>query len=706
MGNFSFSRINRGGALAIAGLALGLFLLAAVGIRFAVAKAGLDHLPVTTDEAIVVLMAKQILQGELPLVAMAQPYQFPLESYLMAPLVELMPRNAFGARFLSFLAGGLTLALLMGIAWKLAPEGRRWPMAALILFPSAYLLMIQFGYSLPHNNSSLVMCLAGVLLATAIPTWPSLRSAGLVLLIGALCGLAFTNNMVVLSLILPIGIVALTRAGFKGIFAHLPPYALGLGLGLIPYLAGMYLLPGAQTAVAGTRALSEAISRIWSPTLSFTLPRGMGVDPTTFPDTTNLLGFGEVFALPMTVFFCIVLLGATACSIWKIGSQVIRGTWPVLGGAEIFVGTAWLTLAAFLMSTRAHGHSFRYLFPLLFTFPFLVGIVYANVGKWLRHALSAAVVLVVVLNVTTTFALISAWKEPEHAARVAGTPDLEPALAYLRENDFTHCIASHWMAYRVTFLTDKQIICAQPMNERFPGWPIPFKEEVDQAERVAFVLTERARFLTPSVFERHMEQMSVTAQRVELGDVIVYHDFSLPQAPPREQRLDPSLLTATALHQPENARYLVDGDAATRWGNRRSQESGEWIKIEWSGDHLLSNIVLDYTCYHHDRARALNFSVRTKQGWTMVKEAVPDALQPFVFVGNRPDYGRIVQGYRLDKVIPGNAVRIEITDPNSARNWNICQVEIHVAPPVAPPVAPLGTGKTGTQDREQYRSEP
>ncbi len=59
-----------------------------MGIRFAVAKAGLDQLLVTTDEAIVVLMAKQILKGELPLVAMAQPCQFPLESYLMAPFVE------------------------------------------------------------------------------------------------------------------------------------------------------------------------------------------------------------------------------------------------------------------------------------------------------------------------------------------------------------------------------------------------------------------------------------------------------------------------------------------------------------------------------------------------------------------------------------------------------------------------------------------
>ncbi|PTN36506.1 hypothetical protein [Desulfonatronum sp. SC1] len=698
MNNSILTRFSCRGALTFAGLALGVFLLAAVGIRFAVAKAGLDHLPVTTDEAIVVLMAKQILQGELPLVAMAQPYQFPLESYLMAPFVELMPRNAFGARFLSFIAGGLTLGLLLGIAWKLAPAGRRWPMAALILFPSAYLLMIQLGYSLPHNNSSLVMCLASALLAMTIPTRPSLRSAGLVFLIGALCGLAFTNNMVVLSLILPIGIVALTRAGLKGLFAHLPPYALGLGLGLIPYLAGMYLLPGAQTAVAGTRALSEGLSRIWSPTLSFTLPRGMGVDPTTFPDTTNLLGFGEGFALTMTVFFCLVLLGATACSIWKIGTQMARGAWPVLGGTEIFVGTAWLTLAAFLMSSRANGHSFRYLFPLLFTFPFLVGAVYASVGKWFRHALGAAVVLVVVLNVATTFALLSAWKEPEHAARVAGTPDLKPALAYLRDNGFEHCIASHWMAYRITFLTDEEIICAQPMNERFPGWPIPYKDDVDQAERVAFVLTERARFLTPGVFERNMEQMSVTAQRVELGDVIVYHDFSLPPAPEQEQLLDPGLLTATALHQPEDARLLVDGDIATRWDNRRLQESGEWVQIEWPEDHLLSKIILDYTCYHHDRAMALNFSIRTAEGWTMVKEAVPDALQPFVFAGNRPDYGRIVQGYRLDAIIPGNAVRIEIADPNTARNWDICQIEIYVATPSA--------DKTGAPVREQNRPEP
>jgi hypothetical protein len=43
-------------------------------------------------------------------------------------------------------------------------------------------------------------------------------------------------------------------------------------------------------------------------------------------------------------------------------------------------------------------------------------------------------------------------------------------------------------------LSDERIICAQPVNERFPGWPIPYKDDVDQAERVALVLIELARF--------------------------------------------------------------------------------------------------------------------------------------------------------------------------------------------------------------------
>jgi hypothetical protein len=666
------TRMRRRAALFL----MALFILSAIGIRLAMIKTSMDYIPVTSDESIIVLMAKRISEGELPLVTIAQPYQFPIESYFMAPVVNNVPRNTFGARWLGYLEGVLTFILLITIALHLAPIKHSWAALALILFPSSYLLTIQFGYPLPHNNASVVFSLAAALFALSVPEKVSIKGGILVFITGLFSGVAFSNNMVVAGMILPIAVVAVTRARLKAFFLYLPTLAAGLTLGLVPYLAGYFSMPGAHSAVAGARTVSEAVKWLWSPALTYTLPHGMGINPTVSPDSNQLLGFGEWLVLPMAVFYCFILLSATGLSLWRISSQVARWQWPVLTGYDIFVGTAWLTLLAFLMSTRAHSHSFRYLFPLLFTFPFLLGYLFHTGGNRIRFLLGAVVIFLVSINVLTTMTLISHWKKPEFISGPMNTPCLEPTLNYLRERDIRHCVASHWAAYRVNFLTDEQIICSQPINERFPGWPIPYKEEVDAAERVAYVLTERIRFLKPHIFESHMRDMEVVAHKEILGEFIVYHDFRQSTSSLGENRLDHFMLTATATHEPQDAIRLVDGDAGSRWGNRRSQEVGEWVQIDLAKEVAVTRVVLDYTCYQHDRAKALNILARSKSGWEVVMENVADAPQPFVFENQHPVYGRIIQGYRFPAPYFTDSIRIEITEPNSSRNWNICQVEV------------------------------
>ncbi|WP_161794767.1 discoidin domain-containing protein [Desulfonatronum thioautotrophicum] len=661
---------NRRTLLVIALLAV----LLAVGVRVAVIQGSLEYLPVTTDESLVVLKAKRITEGELPLVAIAQPYQFPIESYLMAPFVNHVDRSPLGARFVAIGLWSLTLILLLWIARLQFPPWGAWPVLALTLFPSAYLLMVQFGYAMPHYSPAMVLSLAALLMALSVPEKLMLRGLVLVVGIGICSGLAFSNNMLALTMLLPAVLAALTRSGFKGLLVHTPVYLLGLGVGLVPYIAGIYLLPGAHKAVAGTRTFAEALERVWHPALSFTLPRSFGFDMTTFPDTTQLLGFGAWFVTFMVFIFCLTLLAATILSAWRIGKQVAGGKWPVLQGQEIFVATCWLTLAIFALSAQPHSHSFRYMLPILLSFPFLIGALYLAGGKWVRCTLGSLVIFLVSMNLLATPALLQQWKEPDFPARVMGTPDLEPTLAFLRSNDIGHCVAAHWVAYRVNFLTDEQIICSQAVNERFPRWPIPYKSEVDAAKRVAYVLTDRVRFLTPEFFENHMSLMDVTSARQLLGDFVVYHDFRLKWLASQDRRIDPVQLQASALHFSENSHFLVDGNPDSRWGNRRSQEAGEWVQVDFPESLPISRIDLDYTCYSHDRAASLNILINTESGWQKIASAVPNTPQPFEFTGTHPVYGRVVQSFPLVPHPVTDSVRIEIAEPNTARNWNICQV--------------------------------
>jgi len=83
----------------------------ALWFRIALFSAGCANMPATDDECIIALQAKQISRGEFSLLMLAQPYLFPLEAYLMAPVVNLLPHTAFGVRVMAFGFGLISLFL-------------------------------------------------------------------------------------------------------------------------------------------------------------------------------------------------------------------------------------------------------------------------------------------------------------------------------------------------------------------------------------------------------------------------------------------------------------------------------------------------------------------------------------------------------------------------------------------------------------------
>ena len=141
-----------------------------------------------------VLWAKHIADGHWPLLFIAQPYQFPVESYLMALLVEWMPRNAFGARYQAFAFGWLTLGLLLLVAKQHLPEGKRWLVVILLLLPSAYWLKHSAGYTPPQYASTLFFTALMLFLVSL-----AVKQKNNILYVVAACfvgGLATSNHLV------------------------------------------------------------------------------------------------------------------------------------------------------------------------------------------------------------------------------------------------------------------------------------------------------------------------------------------------------------------------------------------------------------------------------------------------------------------------------------------------------------------------------
>ncbi len=660
-------------------------LLLGLGLRFYMYGAGANAIPVTSDEAITVLQAVDIRSGKIPLLMAGQPYMFPVEAYWMAPFVELLPRTTWGMRALILAEGFAFLALLLALLRKCGPLNATWPGVLLALIPSAYLAMNQSAYSLPHNTSAYILVLAGSCLLFSLPSggrsW--YREAGLAFGAGFFALLAFSNSMLALALVAPLALVALCNAFGGKRWWQLAGFTLGGGAGLAPFLLGIWRMPGAHSSIACSNGLREAMERLWEPAVSVTMPGTFGFRPTVFPDDAERLAWGEWGYQSFPYIFTLLLILAIAFALGRVVRSIRSRSFPLLGPFEWAVGVTILNLLLFILSKRAESSSYRYLLPALVVFPVLLAGLYAHGPRVVRRILGALVILLAGYNVVTSVRLAQEWKRPNFARDVISAPDLRPALERLSELGIGHAVASHWAAYRIGFESAGAIVCTQPQNERFPGWPIPYKSEVDAAAKIAYVLTEHIRFLKPSIFDRHLKTMGVEAIREEAGEFVIYHGFRSP-AHDRLTRIAPYQVRASAAENPDDASLMMDGKVERYWRSASLQNTSQWVEFTFAEPMQIERAVLHYGAFAHDRARALRFRVLTASGWETVHDHLSVEMDKFAWRAGKPLYGHAQQTFPVERS-GVRSLRIEIAEPEPRFCWTLAEVYLYEAQPILMP---------------------
>lgn len=666
-----------------------LLALAALALRLAFFTTSIRHAPVTTDEAIEFLMAKHIAAGQPHLLVMSQPYRFPLESYVIAPFVALLPRTEFGARLIPCLFGLLDVVLLLLILRKMlqsADDDRRhvhwgrYCAALLILFPSAYLLMQQSAYRITGYTA---MTTCGLLAILAALHGQRLRWSFACGLAG---GLAVSSTMLAMPVTVVTGIYTTLAGNGRRLIGRLSAWLAGLGLGLLPFLIAKWLIPGAHKAVAGYVGWNKIFRRLTEGSFRQVVLSAFGIEPNVFPDEAPLT-FISYLDPAAFYLFLIIFIGLLLVRVGALLMGLIRRRRLELTPADLFIGIALLATATAVSSARFDSRSTRYILPAIWCFPMIcagLDMALANYrGRTMRIMRSALVLVLTALvayNIYASVRLMRAWMEPEFAVRHISTPDLRPAIDFLKERGITHCFAQHWTAYRINFITDEAIICSQPYNERFSAWPIPYKAQVVQATNIAYVLTDRTRFLTPDRFERHMKIMGVTSQRAELGDFKVYYDFSAPEFFDIAQKLPYQTLKTDASHGKPDVHKLTDGNYQSRWTSRASQQTGMWVQVELPGVYNINSLTLHYGRFHHDRPKAFNILAQTAAGWQPIATNVPATLDKFTIKDGQPIYEETnVSRHTITRLpIQTDALRLEISKARPGRNWTITQLEIGV----------------------------
>jgi hypothetical protein len=555
---------------AAAGLGGGLALVAialALATRLPLLVATHD-LPVSNDDAIPLLMARGILRGELSTTLWNQPYNGALDAYLLAPaLLVGSPHVAFRAYealcALLFVAAAAAVARALG--GSLAAVG-----AALLAAVGTPYMALMAATGPPPNF--LVPLLVAVPLLVGLRRLDG-RARGAVgpALAGLVSGLGIWDSALVLPSLLGAG-AGLALAGLRPRLGNALAYAAGAAAGASPLLLARVVGASAASPVTDVRP-----RWLWADGLGDLAHAAAGLVGVQVP---LVIDGPERALLPLPLA---VVLGVALAAAVAAASSTPRA-WPLAGWALALA-------AAFAFSRRTGADEVRYLYGLTLPLLALAGAGLARLARLSPAAAAALALAILVPWAAGHAALVRAWGDPAHATRAWEVPPLGPVLDTLARAGVRSAYASLQFAGRIALESNGGVTASQAWNERVPGDPLRFRDEVDLDPQAAWVLSSRLSRGMPRAggFRELLGPMGGTWREDLPADFVVFRRFVPPYDESRG--VDARAWSVTSNDGAALPSAVVDRDATTVWTSPAGLARGAGLAIRLGSPRRLSAAV-------------------------------------------------------------------------------------------------------------------
>ncbi len=517
-----------------------LIALVALGLALKVALLVAGAVPFNSDEAIVALMARHILQGERPAFFYGQAYMGSFDAYLIAGAFALMGESVLVVRVVQ--AALFAAVLLTGYAVALrftSSSSIAWLTALLFAFPPVLLTL----YTTATLGGYGEVMLAGNLLLW----WghrlglEDARRRGLWLAWGVAAGLGFWAFGLVLVYLAPVALWLLWRLRVRPWREYLLA-ASGFALGSLPWWLGnlgrvdVAIAELAGSAVKSTATAGSFLGNVGVRVFNFLvlgLPALFGL---RFP--WSIEGPPLWLAVPVLALY----LGAIGYAI----SAIPRAD-PLPGsghgfreGKSLLWGVCGALFLGFVLTPFGGDPSGRYFLPLylplfIFTARALMAL-RERVGRWAW--VLPGVVLAFNLVGTAQAALTNPpgiTTQFEDITQVDHRYDAE-LIGFLREHGGTRGYANYWVAYPIAFLSGEEIALVPHLpykadlrytsrDDRY----LPYTQAVAQAASVVYVTTNHPKL--DMLLRDGFAGLGVTFRETQIGSYHVFYDLSRRVSP-------------------------------------------------------------------------------------------------------------------------------------------------------------------------------
>ncbi|MFN8373697.1 MAG: hypothetical protein U0694_12595 [Anaerolineae bacterium] len=517
-----------------------------------------------SDEAIVGLMARHIVQGERPVFFYGQAYMGSLDAWLVAVGFRLLGESVLTIRVVQSV---LYLAMVLTgyvIAWRFSGKIVIALVTGLMLALPTSLFALYTTASLGGYSEAL-LCGQLVLLfgyEAAKDFQANQRSVLNWSLLGLAAGIGWWVNGLIVVYALPVGLLLLYRL-LRNTHVSVGWRALWLALAAVMFVVGSaaWWVYNFENHWAALAFYVPSLNPVGDTHVQY-LP-GLQTVPVDFQETsgTNIgeraLGLA-LFGLPAltglrfswasTYFLPLIGLPVTFITLAALYTLLRDGQHKLLNseGRTLVLGMVGGLLAIFVLSQFGKDPTGRYLLPMVlpFSIAFAALIERINLAEKLSANLrrgSQILLLILVLGYQLAGQVTAATTPPGLTTQfdpISHIPnDADAALiSFLEEHQLSRGYTHYWVSYRLAFLSDEQLLFVPVLpykvtlihriaDDRYPR----YSDIVAASESYAFINANNPEL--DSLLVSTFEAMGIHYEVEHIGPYTVYFDFDV--LPPR-----------------------------------------------------------------------------------------------------------------------------------------------------------------------------
>lgn len=498
----------------------------------------LGAFPFNSDEAIVGLMAKHILQGERPIFFYGQAYMGSLDAFLVSFAFKIFGIHVWVIRFVQIFLFALTLiALYMFVIIAFDDDKIAFLSSSLLVFSPINLVLYTTVSLGGYGEAFLIGAISfliSVLLIKQFLKFPviDLRTHLNFIILGFLCGLGLWTNAISLVFTLPaiffvvIQIVKLNfskKEFFRVAMIFQISFIFGSLLWWFAYFSGangqtFSELSGGAVAVESGNFFSRTLSHF----ISFVLFAPTVITGLRPPWSTLPI---NIWFTPFVIAFWVLVLFA----IFKIYKQ-LRLIEKI--SVKLLLSCSAILIAAFVFSSFGVDPSGRYFLPLTIALSIFGGIAIEKFqNKIIIYGLFVTTIVFYVVAMSSL-----AINKPGITTQFYGPAQVDnerliELKEFLIDHGETRGYTNYWVAYPLIFISDESIISVPALpyhpdlsytsrDDRYP----PYLQDVTTSEKVFYVTTNNPPldYWLADAFKKN----GIGYKYFEIGDYHIYYDLS------------------------------------------------------------------------------------------------------------------------------------------------------------------------------------